>query len=544
MDNILQYVDKLFFYCLKKCKDRNDAEELSSQVILEVLIAINNNRKINDLESYIFSIANNQYNKLIKKKVNIREHEVNLEKTIIESYASDETIKEKIFEDETYNNIKTQIQTLSSEYLYILYGYYVEDKTLQTISNEMRIPLGTVKRKLYELRNKLTEAVKMERLNGKKAYIPEQYYFGSSGLQMYNLRQHVSTLLSKNLLVHAYDNPCTLEDFALELGVSMPYIEDIVNDLKEIEFLKEISKGKYVSTLPLITRKFLNAITENFILNSKSYLEELHKFCKKHFEEYKEIVNCEIDDKLLMWSLMFYVNQVCEHRVALPFEYSFKKYGNKAEYIVNEDGPWNYKNRLAWCFSHNVRNDLMTNLNCWAWPCSHSFIEGIDEEQYKPMFYHNSLQGHDVDFNMLSEASRLINKNIDELNSKQKMAIEQLVKQNVVKLQDNKIKLNIAYLNQENYRKLIDKIDDSEDLNKVTNELNKIYLKIKKMVEEHLPDYLHSKVNYVAMCSLSQVKSFVVDYFLDQEELAIPSQGRFVYSAIFWERDRSKPWNK
>ena len=534
----------MFFYCLKKCKDRNDAEELSSQVILEVLIAINNNRKINDLESYIFSIANNQYNKLIKKKVNIREHEVNLEKTIIESYASDETIKEKIFEDETYNNIRTQIQTLSSEYLYILYGYYVEDKTLQTISNEMRIPLGTVKRKLYELRNKLTEAVKMERLNGKKAYIPEQYYFGTSGLQMYNLRQHVSTLLSKNLLVHAYDNPCTLEDFALELGVSMPYIEDIVNDLKEIEFLKEISKGKYVSTLPLITRKFLNAITENFILNSKSYLEELHKFCKKHFEEYKEIVNCEIDDKLLMWSLMFYVNQVCEHRVALPFEYSFKKYGNKAEYIVNEDGPWNYKNRLAWCFSHNVRNDLMTNLNCWAWPCSHSFIEGIDEEQYKPMFYHNSLQGHDVDFNMLSEASRLINKNIDELNSKQKMAIEQLVKQNVVKLQDNKIKLNIAYLNQENYRKLIDKIDDSEDLNKVTNELNKIYLKIKKMVEEHLPDYLHSKVNYVAMCSLSQVKSFVVDYFLDQEELAIPSQGRFVYSAIFWERDRSKPWNK
>lgn len=544
MDNILQYVDKLFFYCLKKCKDRNDAEELSSQVILEVLIAINNNRKINDLESYIFSIANNQYNKLIKKKVNIREHEVNLEKTIIESYASDETIKEKIFEDETYNNIRIQIQTLSSEYLYILYGYYVEDKTLQTISNEMRIPLGTVKRKLYELRNKLTEAVKMERLNGKKAYIPEQYYFGSSGLQMYNLRQHVSTLLSKNLLVHAYDNPCTLEDFALELGVSMPYIEDIVNDLKEIEFLKEISKGKYVSTLPLITRKFLNAITENFILNSKSYLEELHKFCKKHFEEYKKIVNCETDDKLLMWSLMFYVNQVCEHRVALPFEYSFKKYGNKAEYIVNEDGPWNYKNRLAWCFSHNVRNDLMTNLNCWAWPCSHSFIEGIDEEQYKPMFYHNSLQGHDVDFNMLSEASKLINKNIDELNSKQKMAIEQLVKQNVVKLQDNKIKLNIAYLNQDNYRKLIDKIDDSEELNKVTNELNKIYLKIKKMVEEHLPDYLHSKVNYVAMCSLSQVKPFVVDYFLDQEELAIPNQGRFVYSSIFWERDRSKPWNK
>ena len=80
MDNILQYVDKLFFYCLKKCKDKNDAEELSSQVILEVLTAIHNNRKIKDLESYIFSVANNQYNRFIKNKVNIREHEVNIEK--------------------------------------------------------------------------------------------------------------------------------------------------------------------------------------------------------------------------------------------------------------------------------------------------------------------------------------------------------------------------------------------------------------------------------------------------------------------------------
>ena len=96
MNNILQYVDKLFFYSLKKCKDKNDAEELSSQVILEVLTAIHNNRKIKDLESYIFSVANNQYNRFIKNKVNIREHEVNIEKSMIESYASEETIKEKI----------------------------------------------------------------------------------------------------------------------------------------------------------------------------------------------------------------------------------------------------------------------------------------------------------------------------------------------------------------------------------------------------------------------------------------------------------------
>lgn len=544
MEKVLQYVDKLFFYCLKKCGDRNDAEELSSQVILQVLIAISNNRKIDNLESYIFAVANNQYNKFIQRKINIREHETSIEKTIIESYASDESVVEKIYKDEMYTNAKIQIQTLSSDYLYILYGYYIEDKTLLTISKEMNLPLGTIKRKIVELRNKLTEAVKMERLNGKKAYIPEQYFFGAAGLQMHDLRQHVSTLLSKNLLVHAYDNPCSLEDFALELGVSMPYIEDIVNDLKEIEFLKEISKGKYVSTLPLTTRKFLNSLTEIFILNSKSYLEELHKFCKKHFNEYKEIVNCEIDDKLLMWSLMFYVNQVCERRVALPFEYSFKKYGNNAEYTVCECGPWNYKNRLSWNYSYNVRNDFITNLNYWAWPCSHSFYEGVDEEQYKPFFFPNTLQGHEIDFNMLKEASKVINKNIDELTPKQKMIIDQLIKTNAVKLKDNIIKFNIAYLNEDNYRNLILKIDDSKDLNNVTEKLNNIYLKIKKMVENHLPEYLHGKVNYLAMVSLSQVKSFVVDYFLEKDELIIPSDGKFVYGAIFWERDRSKPWNK
>ena len=59
---------------------------------------------------------------------------------------------------------------------------------------------------------------------------------------------------------------------------------------------------KELLDLALKTKLEALALTDH---DAVSGLEELHKFCKKHFEEYKEIVNCEIDDKLLMWSLMF-----------------------------------------------------------------------------------------------------------------------------------------------------------------------------------------------------------------------------------------------
>ena len=540
MDNILQYVDKLFFYCLKKCKDRNDAEELSSQVIYEVLKAIHNNRKISNLESYIFSVANNQYNRFIKNKVNIREYEVNIEKSMIESYASEETIKEKIFKDEAYNIAITQIKTLSKDYLYILYRYYIEDKTLQTISNEMNLPLGTVKRKLFELRNKLTEAVKMERLNGKKAYIPENYHVVVSGYVKKDLRKEVDLLIVKNLLSHCYNNPCTLEDFSLELGISIPYVEDIVNKLEYIEFIKELENGRYVSNVPFVSLDFHDKAMSYLVNDSQTYLEKLHAFCKKHFSTFKNILNLDIKDKLLMWSFMYYVHGVCEHRVTKEkINRAFRKFGNCCDYSFEEKGILNYKKELLYFISNNINgNDPKTHISYWSYPCDTANIK----EEHKNIAFPNNIQGEEINLEVLKQLYNLNNKKVSELTEQEKQNVLRSSQDNYVRIEDGVVKFNCTYFNEEGYKQLIKNIDNLVEMDELETEYRKIYDNINKLTIDYVPSYLSDRIKEVCFNEMARMRCFVFDYFMSKGELEIPESGKFVHNAIFWEIDYSKPW--
>ena len=541
MYEVVKYIDKLFFYCLKKCGNRHDAEELSSQTVLEVLIAIHNKRKINDLESYIFAVANNQYNKFLKKKISIKEHETNMENTLIETYASDESIKDKIFDDEKFKNMQIQIKTLSSEYLKVLYGFYIEDKTLITISNEMNLPLGTVKRKLFELRNKLTEAVKMERLNGKKAYIPKSYHLAMTG-EMGDRAQYplnvTEGLLARNLLSHSYDNPCTLEDYSLELGISIPYIEDLVNTLLNIGFLIEITKGKYVSNIPFISLSFESKVLSFLSINSNDYLKELLDFCNKHLKEYKEILNLDIEDKSLMWSLMFYVNQVCANRCSKEYEYTFKKYGYNAEYSFVEDGDIpDIKTSLRYTYSNMTSNFGYSSLNYWCFRCNNHINDG----KYKYFGIRNSLNAHYVELDALKKSYSLNGRKISTLTEKEKELVDSTQKKNIFKIDNETLKFNYVYFDEKAYLKLIKAIDDSEDMTNLANTLAKLYNKITKISEDYLPNYMKDRVNFLNTSILCDIRSLVVDYFVENGAVELPTEDKlFTYNTIFWEYDSNK----
>ena len=75
----------------------------------------------------------------------------------------------------------------------------------------------------------------MERLNGKKAFVPKEYQTHRSGGAQINPEEYTNRLIDQNLLLHSYGNPCSLEDYAIEMGISLPYIENIVKVL-DMEF--------------------------------------------------------------------------------------------------------------------------------------------------------------------------------------------------------------------------------------------------------------------------------------------------------------------
>ena len=93
----------------------------------------------------------------------------------------------------------------------------------------------------------------MEKLNGKKAYVPKNFHgiMANEGELDFNPDYETSPLLIKNLLFHSYDNPCSLEDYSIELGISIAYIEDYIRGLVEKEFLIKQENGKYLTNIAL-----------------------------------------------------------------------------------------------------------------------------------------------------------------------------------------------------------------------------------------------------------------------------------------------------
>ena len=85
----------------------------------------------------------------------------------------------------------------------------------------------------------------MEKLNGKKAYVPKNFNViqSYSGELNYNPSDYINSLLVKNLLYHSYGNECSLEDYSIELGISIAYIEEFVNKLESKGFLIKMDNG-------------------------------------------------------------------------------------------------------------------------------------------------------------------------------------------------------------------------------------------------------------------------------------------------------------
>lgn len=173
-EKVVDYADKVFFYCIKRCNNRMDAEDLSQTILLEIIQNIDKGAQIDNMDYYVWGVCKNQYNMYLRKTIKNRK---NIEyKEDIDELDKSLSPLDKLLEEEKIRRINQAIKLLSKDYAEILYAYYVEDRTLKFIAEELNLPLGTVGRRLSNIRQKLKEYLDVEKLNGKKAYVPKKLF--------------------------------------------------------------------------------------------------------------------------------------------------------------------------------------------------------------------------------------------------------------------------------------------------------------------------------------------------------------------------------
>src|SRR5690554_3851702 len=556
------YVDRVFFYCVKRCNTREDAEDLSQTILLEITIAINKGIIFNNFDYYIWAIVKNQYAKYQKRKILQREKMIPVEEGFLNAFDSNEkSVLNKIIDNEQFETLVAQMKLLSQDYSNILYGYYIEDKTLKVISEETNLPLGTVKNKLFTLRKKLKEVLKMERLPGKKAFLPKR--FSTSMCENGNPYQLAGSLINKNILFHSYDNPCSLEDYSLELGISLPYIEDAVESLYNRTLLKKTEDERFITNFVILPKEYdiaqntlieessrryiavfsITPLTLLLILieeNSRRYIAELKKICMQYFDDYKASVNLECDDQLLMWSLMFEVNASIEERVAGNFLYSHKTSSGDFDFHMTEliDGT---DNNNIWKFSQNSYFSKVHGICGRAWP-SHMY-SGISDPK-NCLLSTRSANGSEP-FDLFAKLMKT-NLKYSEFDDHVKHQINKYTNKNYLQIKNDKVMINFPYLSKSGIAKLRNSIK-SADGEKLEVELRIICDKLKKLITNHIPKYLYNQIDYLIFSSISNIRSFVIDGFIEanlirstfsepfQSNSEFKDEDHFVYNMIAWD---------
>lgn len=242
-DKLADYVEKVYGYAVNHTFSREEADELSQEILFTAVKELPKLRDDSKFEPWLWGIAGNvvkTFRRYQGKQRGVCSYE-SLENLTWEDDYSWEN-------EELYDRLRTEIAMLSAMYRRVIILYYYDGLSTKQISEKLGVPEGTVTWRLSEARKKLKKEcagmnetalkpVKLRiRIRGEGDYAEPIRPFP---------HVYISDALSQNILYYCYDSGKTVEELARLCGVPAYYIEDRMENLIAREAMAEEAKGRY-----------------------------------------------------------------------------------------------------------------------------------------------------------------------------------------------------------------------------------------------------------------------------------------------------------
>ncbi len=260
-DFVENYMEKLFYFCLKKTGNSTEAEDLTQEIALHIITALQSGKQPTNFSAWVWQIARNRYARWAEEKhrraetmtgVDIGEYELEDENADVVA----QTVKQ-----EQLALLRRELAFVRSEYRDIVVAYYLENRSVRDIADALNLSVAAVQQRLHRARNLLKEGMDMAREFGVRSYRPEQVSFVQNGRDGKNGQPWsiITHLLYKNIFLETYENPQTAEQLALELGIALPYMEDELEFLVREQLLRK-EGNKYQTDFPIVSREAQRAV--------------------------------------------------------------------------------------------------------------------------------------------------------------------------------------------------------------------------------------------------------------------------------------------
>ena len=346
---ITENMKSIFGFALTRLSNVQKAEELSSDIIYQIIKSADSLNKEESFYAFMWKIAENTYKTYLRKSVKPINNYIELNESIL---GESESVIDEMINKEEINLLRRELSLLSSNYRKSTVLFYIEEYSCSEIAKILNISVEMVKYYLFRARKIIREGMKMDRLFGEKSYNPINFeidFWGTKGGDDKEYNDFKNRKIKGNILLAAYYTPVTIQELSIELGVSVTYLEDEIKLLIERKYLV-CNNDKYITNIPIFTCEFKEAI-RNKVKNitRKAAMELLTVE-----DEFEDKYGCKFENE----------NQMRWNKILLALHYALAR-REKITGKLPETGPYSLVNGgggrgVVWgrCIDNTPINDL------------------------------------------------------------------------------------------------------------------------------------------------------------------------------------------
>ncbi len=358
-----ELIEATYLFCVKRISDTEAAKDLSQDILYEALRVIASGKEFVSFYSWYWKMARNKYADYISSKQNST---LPIEMAGGMAAENPQPI-ESIIGAEDISQLNFALSRLASIYREIIIRFYLKEQTVRQIANELDIPEGTVKRRLFDAKKNLKE--RFENMNniGKTAYAPADvnWFGGYSARKAFLLME--SSKICPQVMVICRSEAKTVNEIADEMGVAPLYLEEIIEKMTGTNLLVSPAKGKYIANHCIFPRqKYLEArILACDIFHDDGYAEKINNilFGLKDKITALDFYGNNFDYSYLMWHLYVIAS------------YSFGNHGKKhytKKYSIKDEVEREYRMTMEYTLADESFDDSMWGkLNDRSWSNLH-----------------------------------------------------------------------------------------------------------------------------------------------------------------------------
>lgn len=269
-----EYLSKIYGFCRLKTNTETDAEDLSQDIALEVLKAIQKGTEIENMNAFVWKVSNHMFFNFLRKK------KYGSSAYLTDIFACDDNVEEEYIFKEQKELLHRELATMPRDYRKAVVMHYFDGLSCEEIGKILGKSAGTVKWWLHDARKVIKEGIDTMKTYGEKSYNPGSLFISCTGNfgANYEPMSCAKRKSAQNILLAAYKTPLTIEELCTELGISAPYIEDEVDFLVENELMKKVGKDKYQTGFVILPGQNPTVFNKIYTECIPEYFEKLISF--------------------------------------------------------------------------------------------------------------------------------------------------------------------------------------------------------------------------------------------------------------------------